>query len=84
MPYFPKPTMSRDDRHATLMKILQRAIERDERIALLERVIYECVSYRDINNSAVLTEELYNEILYKFEPDLEEIVKQARNKHGGK
>ena len=43
-----------------------------QRIALLERVIYECVSYRDINNSTVLTEELYNEILYKFEPDLEE------------
>ena len=84
MPYFPKPPVNRDERHAILMKTLQRAIERDERIALLERVIYECVSYGDINNSTALTEELYNEILYKFEPDLEEIVAETRRKHGGK
>ena len=70
MPYFPKPPMSRDERHATLMKILQRRVKQDERIALLERVIYECVSYRDINNSTALTEELYNEITEKFEPEL--------------
>ena len=73
--------MSRDERRKHLLGIAQGIIKRDERIALLERVIYECVFYCDINNSTALTEELYNEILYKFEPDLEEIVKQARNKN---
>jgi hypothetical protein len=60
-----------NERREQLLKMLKRTIERDERIALLERIIYECVSYRDINNSPALTEELYNEILYKFEPELE-------------
>ncbi len=62
--------MSQDERRKHLFGIAQELIKRGERIALLERVIYECVSYRDINNSEALTEELYNEILYKFEPDL--------------
>ena len=63
--------MSQDERRKHLFGIAQELIKRGERIALLERVIYECVSYRDINNSEALTEELYNEILYKFEPDLQ-------------
>ena len=73
--------MTEAERHKQLWEIVQRRIKQDKRIALLERVIYECVSYRDINNSTVLTEELYNEILYKFEPDLEEIVAKTRNKN---
>lgn len=52
-----------------LLRTLAQITERDERIAMLERVIYECVSYRDIYNSQALTEELYNELLDKFEVD---------------
>jgi hypothetical protein len=61
--------LTEDERREELLKILQGVIKRDERIALLERIIYECVSYRDIYNSTALTEELYNEITEKFETE---------------
>ena len=63
--------MSGDEKRKQLWDTVARIQEQDQRIALLERVIYECVSYRDIYNSKTLTEELYNEILYKFKPELE-------------
>lgn len=70
-PQRPEPEAEIDQRETT-WQILLRAIERDRRIALLERVIYECVSYRDICNSQTLTEKLYNEIVDKFEEEQEQ------------
>lgn len=65
--YEEPPILTADERHKQTMAILAAVIRRDERIAKLERMVYDCVSLRDVM-AAGLSQELYNEIVDKFEP----------------